>query len=294
MAQEAVARFDERMRHSHLREAVNHRLLYGEACASQLAEGDLVHVPDLVLLDGLVAPSRPSIPLSRAYQKLLTWRRALHGNASKLLRSDTPGEVGSFPRLTAQSSEGEGVEQWNLDRLRDWRSVLHECRTLPALNMAVMLWRAWQEYAPEPNGGWRAPLLSALALRTRGLTKHVLLPIDTGRKQTPDRYREDDSIEGQLESFLTWAETAALHGMKTHDQLATNEAIVRLKIRDRRKNSKLPLLVDLLLSRPIVSAPLAAKQLGLSTQAAEKMFVQLGSCVHEVTGRTRFRAWAIL
>jgi hypothetical protein len=50
-AEDALASLDERARSSALREGWQARLLYGEACASRLAEGELVHLEDLVLLD---------------------------------------------------------------------------------------------------------------------------------------------------------------------------------------------------------------------------------------------------
>lgn len=299
VAQDAVARFDERMRRSHLREAVTHRLLYGEACASQVAEGDLVHQSDLVLLDGHCAPSKPSIALSLAYQKLHVWRHAQKGDAASLLRSKVPGEAA--PTWQVAEDCPKDPLAWNASALQDWRNVLREARKLPPMVTAALIFHAWCEFAPDPTGPWRAALLSTLVLRASKLTPHSLLPIEIGRKLTPERknkptcprFSSHARIEAHMMTFLSWVEAAARHGTRTLDQLATNEAIIRNKIRNKRRNSKLPMLVDLLLSRPIVSAPLAARELRVSTQAAEKMFAELGSNVHEVTGRKRYRAWAI-
>ena len=51
-ADDAISRLDERARLSPLREGWMTRLLLREACASRLAAGELVHLEDLVLLDG--------------------------------------------------------------------------------------------------------------------------------------------------------------------------------------------------------------------------------------------------
>jgi hypothetical protein len=47
-------------------------------------------------------------------------------------------------------------------------------------------------------------------------------------------------------------------------------------------------------SKPLVSVPLAAKELKVSTQAIEGMMGQLGSSARELTGRGRYRAWGII
>jgi len=55
-----------------------------------------------------------------------------------------------------------------------------------------------------------------------------------------------------------------------------------------RSNSRLPELVDLFLSRPLVTVPLAAKLLKVTPKAIELMLAQLGGALPwELTGRTR-------
>lgn len=193
----------------------------------------------------------------------------------------------------ADAKQGSVLPSWNATALREWRNVLHESKTQPPLLAAAKLSHAWSTLAPDPTGPWRSTLLAELVLRATKTTLHSMLPIELGRKRTKDDFYGETNLDTYVVAFLDWVEAAAQYGMQTLDQLSTNEAIIRHKIRNRRTSSKLPLLVDLLLSRPIVSAPLAAKELRISTQAAEKMFAQLGSNVHEVTGRKRYRAWAI-
>jgi predicted transcriptional regulator len=67
-----------------------------------------------------------------------------------------------------------------------------------------------------------------------------------------------------------------------------------VQLKNRRSTSRLPALADLLLSKPLVSVPLAAKELKVSTQAIEGMMGQLGSSARELTGRGRYRAWGII
>ena len=62
-----------------------------------------------------------------------------------------------------------------------------------------------------------------------------------------------------------------------------------------RSNSKLPGLVELFLSRPLVTVPLGAKLLKVTPKAVDLMLAQLGGALpRELTGRTRYRAWGIV
>ncbi len=62
-----------------------------------------------------------------------------------------------------------------------------------------------------------------------------------------------------------------------------------------RSNPKLPRLVELFLSRPLVRVPLGAKLLKVTLKAVDLMLAQLGGArPRELTGRTRYRAWGIV
>jgi hypothetical protein len=62
-----------------------------------------------------------------------------------------------------------------------------------------------------------------------------------------------------------------------------------------RSNSKLPELVELFLSRPLVTVPLGAKLLKVTPKAIDLMLAQIGGAwPRELTGRTRYRAWGIV
>ena len=76
------------------------------------------------------------------------------------------------------------------------------------------------------------------------------------------------------------------------DKLALAEGVLRQRLKARRR-SRLPLLVDLFLSKPLVTIPMAAKHLKVSQHAVQKMIAKLGSTPREVTGRQRFRVWRV-
>ena len=85
---------------------------------------------------------------------------------------------------------------------------------------------------------------------------------------------------------------AAQAGLKEHDRLTLASQQMRQHVVHRRQSSRLPELIDLVLARPMVSAGLIAKTLGVTPQAALKMTADLH--LRELTGRGRFRAWGIL
>ncbi len=90
---ESLARLDERVKARGFGEGVAARLLYHEACASRLAEGELIHLEDLVLMDGGAYDGPMSPELSSGWETLRVWRKALAGDAGELLRAERPGEA---------------------------------------------------------------------------------------------------------------------------------------------------------------------------------------------------------
>ena len=52
------------------------------------------------------------------------------------------------------------------------------------------------------------------------------------------------------------------------------------------------MLLDYVLTRPVVSAGMIAKELDITPRAAQNLVAELG--LREVTGRGRYRAWGIM
>ncbi|WP_352991147.1 helix-turn-helix domain-containing protein [Mesorhizobium sp. M1233] len=85
---------------------------------------------------------------------------------------------------------------------------------------------------------------------------------------------------------------AALVGLKEHDRLVLARNQMERRLKQRRANSKLPDLVELVLSRPIVSTSLIQDKLKVTKQGALNLVGELG--LREMTGRGRFRAWGVI
>ncbi|RWD32089.1 MAG: hypothetical protein EOS22_03600 [Mesorhizobium sp.] len=81
-------------------------------------------------------------------------------------------------------------------------------------------------------------------------------------------------------------------GLKEHDRLLIAKERMERVLRGRRASSKLPALVDLVLSRPLVSTGTIQKALKVLRQGALDLIGEIS--LREMTGRGSFRAWGIV
>lgn len=294
-AEDALARLDERLHGSPLADGVNARLAFAEACASRLGEGQLVHLEDLVLFDAGAFDGPVSPELSSALDTLGTWRRVAVGHAASLLSGDRPGQP-ELPKANAP-----GPENWLHDRQWDeptrlaaWRDIARQSEDLPPVLAAAIAWDAWLVLQPEQRAAWRAPLLASLSLRARNKTRSLLLPIDLGRRFAEYRRHPVHGFEQRIAGFLGWVMAATVRAGKELDSLILAEGLLRRSLVRRRRNSRLPDFAHLLLSRPLVSVPMVARSLRISQQAVQRMLPELTPPARELSGRRRYRVWAIL
>ncbi|NBJ10670.1 helix-turn-helix domain-containing protein [Microvirga arsenatis] len=84
-------------------------------------------------------------------------------------------------------------------------------------------------------------------------------------------------------------------GQKDLQRLTLARASMIRRAKDCRSNSRLPQLIEVFLSRPLVSVAIASKLIGVTPKAVDLMLAQLGGALpRELTGRRRFRAWGIV
>src|SRR3954469_11555623 len=104
-AEDALARLDERLGTSPIREGWISRTHFLEACASLWLQGELVHLEDLVLHDAEMDQRAPTHELTRAHAVLRTRRR---------IAANDPGWATSSSGLAALSKgrEGRGAAPW--------------------------------------------------------------------------------------------------------------------------------------------------------------------------------------
>lgn len=183
---------------------------------------------------------------------------------------------------------------WDEDeRLGEWRAVLRELHGFPPVLQAIVALDAWNGLEVLQHAPWLGRLLAASILRQAGLTTAAhLAAINLGLKFIPvDRRRHRDR-ETRLLAIVTGITAAAELGLKEHDRLILARQSMERRLVGRRQTSKLPEVIELMLSRPLVSTGMIVKAIGLTPQVAVRIVGELG--LREMTGRGRFRAWGVL
>lgn len=183
---------------------------------------------------------------------------------------------------------------WDEDeRLDEWRVVLGETDDLPPVLRAIVLLDAWNALQVLQHAPWLGRLLAGSVLRQSGVTSGPhLAAINLGLRSIAVDQRRHPRRETRLLAIARGLIAAAETGLKEHDRLVLARQVMERKLIGRRTSSKLPELIEMVISRPLVHSGTVAKVLGVTPQAALKIIGELG--LREMTGRGRFRAWGII
>src|SRR4051794_25747597 len=346
-AEDALARLDERLAASPIREGWVSRTHFMDACACLWLQGELVHLEDLVLHDAAMDQRAPTHELTRAHAVLRTRRRIASTEpswattASGLAalskgREDGEGAPAHDPAQSQEPEEeraGEGAFDdafaaelaaidallerstrvlaggvppraqdplalvydldWDEeDRVEAWRRGVENTRALPPPLAAAVAFDARQAIEPLQHRPWLGALVVSGLLRARGKARHHLPCLNLALRQLPYERRRARDPGTRWVAFLEAVSLGAGQGIKDHDRWLLARRLLERKLAGRRKHSKLPALIDLVLAWPLVSAGMIAAELGVTPRAAQDLIAALG--IREMTGRGRYRAWGVL
>ena len=156
----------------------------------------------------------------------------------------------------------------------------------------MLLWDAWEHLEPLQRQHWLGQVLISDYLRSRRKVRSHLLAYAVGLRDIPRERRRGRDRTTRLVAFLDAMTAAAAAGIKDIDRLTLAKHQLERRAVGKRSTSSLPVAIDLLLSRPIVSAHMVAKAAKITPRGALNLVSELG--VREMTGRGRYRAWGIL
>ena len=350
--EDALARLDERLRASPIRDGFRARAHFADACAALWLAGELVHLEDLVLHDSEMDLRAPTHELTRAHAVLRARRRiansppgAFFARGLDALRGQERGgatddereqvdEIEPEPPEPSQDDDPLAAEFLAIDAViarsslllaagpdaskaiqrsadldepgraliydpdhdeqaffAQWRSQVEATTDLPPTLAAAVAYEAWQELSPAEHDFWLGPLLVADLLRHRGKARAHLPCINLGLRAVPWEIRRQKGREARLGANLAAIKAAAEWGLAECDRLAAARARLERRCKGKRGNSRLPLLADMVVAKPFVTAAMAAAELEVSPRAALDMIAALD--LRELTGRGRFRAWGV-
>jgi len=178
------------------------------------------------------------------------------------------------------------------DRLTQWKRVLAEVADLPPTLAAALIWEAWESLEPMQRQHWLGGQFVSAYLRARGKVASHLFGFNVGLKAVPRERRRSASRLTRILAFLDAMSASAESGMKEIARLGQAREQMARRLNGRRSSSSLPTAIELVLTRPIVSAPMVAKAAKITQRGALNLIGELG--VRELTGRGRYRAWGIL
>lgn len=178
------------------------------------------------------------------------------------------------------------------DRLAQWKRIVRDADQLPASLAAAILCDAWEDLEPMQRQHWLGAQFVSAYLRARCKVGSHLFGFSVGMKSVPRERRRARDRTTRLTAFLDAMSASADLGMKEIARLAQAREQMERRLRGRRSSSNLPVAIDLLLSRPIVSAAMIAKAAKVTPRAALNLIGELG--VRELTGRGRYRAWGVI
>lgn len=178
------------------------------------------------------------------------------------------------------------------ERVSGWLELVRKVDPLPATLAAAVLWDAWEHLEPLQRQHWLGQVFVSDYLRSRGKVRSHLLAYSVGLREIPRERRRARDLTTRLVAFFEAMIEAASAGMKDLDRLTLVKRQLEHRAVGKRSNSSLPAAIELILSRPIVSAHTLAEAAGITPRGALNLVSALG--IREVTGRGRYRAWGIL
>jgi hypothetical protein len=321
-AEDAVSRLDERVARCAFRGGWIARQDFLEAVAWGWNAGRVTALEDLLLHDLSMEVRMPDDSLRATHGLVRARRKAMAGGEELLSAAGAawlldgrrqppaagagiaslsqPHVTAPGPLLAALTSDlgalEAGVTEGFDAAVTEWLELLRPREPdVPRLLQAAVALEGWRIIQPAPRQTYLGPLLVGQWLRSTKRVRSHVLGLETGIRLR--RRHEAQPLERPIERRILWwlgaiaAGAAAAAEVLNQLELARQVALGRVGA--RRAHSHVNDLIQLLLERPLVTAPMVAQKLKVTPQTARRLLGDLGGCVTETSGRARYRAWRL-
>jgi hypothetical protein len=176
------------------------------------------------------------------------------------------------------------------DAEADYLASLAELQDEPPVLAAALAVQMATDSEIAPRRKWLALTIGEMKLR-QAANYSILPPLAMGakkRRKTTIR-TPTDPIVNLLELFVASAEA----GLHLHDRLAITKRFLDRKIDDGGRQQGRGRIIEAILETPVITAESIAKTSNLSPLTVRRQLAEFSSALREITGNTRFRAWAI-
>ena len=278
---------------------------FQEAAAVASLRGSDVAMEDLVLTDAGAAPKDPTAAWFMARALLSLRRHISRAGPAKVLTVDgiLELEIRLGSALTAAGTAAAPATALSARRQRveRWLSVVEDLRATPPLPAAAIAFRVWRRIAPLASYNDEIGLLLASVMlwhrgKTKGLVACPALGFQTAGLAVRNGDLDDRTTLGSWITLFCRAITAsAAAGQNSLQQMTQGHAHAARLLAGHRPHSRLPRLVSLFLTYPVITNRFIKERLELTAQGAGWRIKELmhGSVIVETTGRLRNRVYRL-
>lgn len=277
------------------------RFLYEEASASARLEGDWSDAPDLMMAEAGALEGPPGPHLSATLRVLDMVRLAARRHPRSFW---TPGRLARLASALPQRDEsaarfagglleaGDPTQAWEaLRRVLTPARILEWQQLGPLLGAADIL-RVWNSQGLDALlGGAPGRILAAAWPWRLGETSGLTLPVAWGFVGHAHAYAPTGPQWDR--QFLEAAARGVGRAGDLLDRLLRAEQRLHQATVEKRSNSRLTALAELLIARPATGSTELAKALATSKQGALNLLQELleQGLAREISGRRSFRIW---
>jgi len=171
-----------------------------------------------------------------------------------------------------------------------WQEVIKSTQHEPPILRSAILLDAWINLDPIPNKPWLGFEYANTALRV-DLSLDYLPSITTGLRQTPLNTRKNHNRLKRLKAYIDAYALSSEQAIRNAHKIKVRYERLQERTENIRAGSKTKAFIDYAIATPVVTTTNAAAALNISPAGVLKILKTLQ--LREITGRSRYRVWAI-